>query len=1130
MVVAALAGAALAIPLALVALPAAAVEPVVVTPASAGQYSETGTWATARASGYSGTPERFSREPGATATWTATAPAAATYDIAVYYAASVDNAPAEYNWTSGPDTPTVVNQASAGNAWRTIGSAFLDTDQAFSMTVTATAGDAVTDPTKNVITRANAVRLTPRTEGGGEPDGECGVIASAAPALDAPAQVFPGYTLTQAGTTTRIEASDWAMSVDRTGFRYALESAGAVAAAAHPTAGLQLAGDDAEMCDAVSATLASADQHAVTFTVTFSDGRTATATVVPSADSVNLAVSADDGVHGKIRAQVAGGLNPAYGLGDLAGHRSNLNAYGVKNLDYYAQLGSGTTNQRFVSNFTIFPNRGFGQVDLSDERLAIQVDAAATLLGVDGASMPELHYFFGDPATIYARYAEVRRGAGYLDAKPDYTFFGVGYESYGALGYNTNQATITNSVTQYLEKGYPLEWAVTGSGFWPYGSGSAQGTTSSFGLWGSKYPQPDAYKQFFQDNGVALILGARQSFRALPSDGGAYDPALDGDGTQIGIDRGYFILDADGTPKVFTPVSFPNTAMYLIDPDDAEAVAWFAERSAEWGVDGYKEDHMFNGTANGYVNNALVNPINEALDASGALTMVRNSAFSVGGSILRLNDTDYNHGGADRDRTVVNGLAYAASGQPNFYPDIVGGRIITDLETNTAKQKFLARNAMMAAMSPSMSFGNEPWRMNDPELVAATLKAAQWHGTFQPYIYSAAISSWESGYPATATPLPIAFPSDAATYDLVSYAAKQYEWMLGSSLLVAPLYGSDTETAMSRDVYLPAGQWQDIETGERFVGPTTLEAYPQPFGKIPAFVGGAGILVTRTGEGEALQASVHPVASGEDFVYTASDGETKSTISARNTVWAKDELVVRDESGADVSFTVDETTGAVVFGIEPGVDYVLADADVEPPLPADDELKAPGVGVLSSTSGWAHGLHDGEFELRMNLWWGANASRIKFYENGILIHTQDLTAAGPAPQSVTVPISGRHDGEYVYTAELINSKGTTATAPLTVTVRDAKPAVPVLSHDNRDGDGTYAVTANLWWGTNATSWALREDGAIIASGALEAKTPAAQQAVVVVSGRSPGARTYIVEFSNAAGTTASAPLKVTVKE
>ena len=40
---------------------------------------------------------------------------------------------------------------------------------------------------------------------------------------------------------------------------------------------------------------------------------------------------------------------------------------------------------------------------------------------------------------------------------------------------------------------------------------------------------------------IALILGARQSFRALPSDGGTYDPARDGDGTTIGIERGYFI-------------------------------------------------------------------------------------------------------------------------------------------------------------------------------------------------------------------------------------------------------------------------------------------------------------------------------------------------------------------------------------------------------------------------------------------------------------------------------------------------------------------------------------------------------------------------------------------------------------
>lgn len=200
-----------------------------------------------------------------------------------------------------------------------------------------------------------------------------------------------------------------------------------------------------------------------------------------------------------------------------------------------------------------------------------------------------------------------------------------------------------------------------------------------------------------------------------------------------------------------------------------------------------------------------------------------------------------------------------------------------------------------------------------------------------------------------------------------------------------------------------------------------------------------------------------------------------------------------------------------------------------PALPEDEETTAPGPGVLSSTSGHAHGLHDGNFEVRWNLWWGSNASRVNVYENGTLIHTEDLVAAGPAAQQVSVPISGRVDGRYEYTAEIINSQGVAAPAPLTATVKDAAPAVPVLASDNWNGDGTYRLIANLWWGTNADSWRLLEDGVEVAAGDLIAASPAAQKVQVDLTERATGTHTYVIEFSNAAGTTSGKPIEVVVR-
>jgi len=96
-------------------------------------------------------------------------------------------------------------------------------------------------------------------------------------------------------------------------------------------------------------------------------------------------------------------------------------------------------------------------------------------------------------------------------------------------------------------------------------------------------------------------------------------------------------------------------------------------------------------------------------------------------------------------------------------------------------------------------------------------------------------------------------------------------------------------------------------------------------------------------------------------------------------------------------------------------------------------------------------------------------------------------------------------------------------------VTAANPGKPVLSHDNYDGDGNFTVTANLWWGTNATSYRFYADGVLAGEGDLTAHTPGPQFAKLAVTGATKGAHTYRVEFVNAAGVTASAPLTVKVK-
>src|SRR5206468_2890634 len=89
------------------------------------------------------------------------------------------------------------------------------------------------------------------------------------------------------------------------------------------------------------------------------------------------------------------------------------------------------------------------------------------------------------------------------------------------------------------------------------------------------------------------------------------------------------------------------------------------------------------------------------------------------------------------------------------------------------------------------------------------------------------------------------------------------------------------------------------------------------------------------------------------------------------------------------------------------------------------------------------------------------------------------------------------------------------------------PGTPVLSNDNGDGNGDYKVTMNLWWGTNATTYKLYENGLLIDTQTLPARTPNAQTTATSITGRAKGTYEYRALLSNNAGTSESEVMKVT---
>ncbi|SFB60924.1 TIM-barrel domain-containing protein [Algoriphagus aquimarinus] len=623
-------------------------------------------------------------------------------------------------------------------------------------------------------------------------------------------------------------------------------------------------------------------------------------------------------------------MSPVYGLGDHGGYEGKTDLFGFRN-DHFMNDKTESYNwnhYRFISTFAIFPSKGIAQVIFDKGEKRIAIDSVENKMGVSGAPKLNAYYFFGEPKQLYQSYNEVREREGYGSKKPKFDFFEIGYEAFGSLGWNTYQSSVQEDISTYLEKGYPLKWAVVGSGFWKgERKKPTEGTTTSFGIWDSipeagrndglpnpRYPNVQELKGFFKERGIKLLLGSRINFKALPEDGGNYNPTNDGSFVLEAMDKGYFIKNESGLTEVFD-VNFPSGKTYLLNTEMPEAVEWFVSNFDKWGVDGIKEDLMLQ---DGVLlnNDGKQNAVNAAFMDKGQMVMIRNSAFGVPGDILRMEDTKY---GFDQDRTPINALSYAYSGVGNIYPDIVAGKYLTNPLTEDQKRYFV-RNAMLAAVMPVMSLGYGPWHMQNATYEASVKKAVDMHVQLIPYIYNEVIRGFETGFPYAMTPLPLAFPQDENTFYLADSTKRQYSWMIGESLLATPVFGNDYAKAQSRDLYLPAGKWMDWESGEVLEGEKTYADYNLPDDKFPLFIGGNDCIVLR--KNDKIYLYYFPLNfKGKDYEFTFPDGESQALIKTPS--GAGESYSITEDGIAHSELAWDEARKGYFFEIEPGKRYQI---------------------------------------------------------------------------------------------------------------------------------------------------------------------------------------------------------------
>ncbi len=282
-----------------------------------------------------------------------------------------------------------------------------------------------------------------------------------------------------------------------------------------------------------------------------------------------------------------------------------------------------------------------------------------------------------------------------------------------------------------------------------------------------------------------------------------------------------FLKDKDGAPL---PVRWWNGTSAVLDLGLPAAQEWFRAQltrlQTEYGVDGFKFDagdfeHYPEGERAGweqcglYVDLALDYPYNE----------LRSGWRHAGRPVVqRLHDKA--HSWEDLRKLIPEMMAESLDGFSFCCPDMVGGGSFETFLKGETDPEIIVRSAQVHALMPMMQFSLAPWRVLDAPAYAAVLKAVGLRERMMPLLDRLYRRAADEGEPIVA-PLEFYFPHQG----LEKVAD---EFMLGDSLLVAPVVGPGTQ----RTVVLPEGSWL-ADDGSAYAGGTyTLQV---PLDRLPCF-------------------------------------------------------------------------------------------------------------------------------------------------------------------------------------------------------------------------------------------------------------------------------------------------------
>lgn len=316
------------------------------------------------------------------------------------------------------------------------------------------------------------------------------------------------------------------------------------------------------------------------------------------------------------------------------------------------------------------------------------------------------------------------------------------------------------------------------------------------------------------------------------------------DGEVYIIDYGLSLAPRpDGVVRLATPENSWNARVAAIDLSNPEAYAWFQDLHRpllQMGVDIFKtdfgedipEDAVFHNGQTGstmhnlypLLYNQSVYEVTEQERGYGAVWSRAAAAGNQRYPICWSGDpaSDFESLAC----TIRGGLSVGFSGVAFWSNDIGAYRRSPSprLYIRWAQFCLMCSHSRMHGDSP-----REPWVFGE-EATNIVRRYLKLRYQLFPYLYSLSHEASRTGLPVIRA-MSLAFPQDINTYD------KDLQFMLGPSLLVAPIY----DDGDSRTVYLPEGQWIDYWTRQTHTGPTQLTVHA-PLDTLPLFVRAGAVI------------------------------------------------------------------------------------------------------------------------------------------------------------------------------------------------------------------------------------------------------------------------------------------------